>query len=68
MKKRGKERYKEGLQMLRQGIAESKITLASERVGQDFKIVQDVLMFYPMPIAQASIDELVEFFNTNYQK
>jgi len=68
MKKGGKERYKEGLQMLRQGIAESKITLVSERVGQDFETVQDVLMFYPIPISQASIDELVEFFNTNYQK
>lgn len=67
MKKAGKERVKEGLNMLRQGINENKITVVSERVGQDLETVQDVLMFYPIPISQASIDELVEFFNTNYQ-
>lgn len=65
--KKGKERYKEGLQKLRQGITESKITVVSERVGQDLEAVQDVLMFYPIPISQASIDELVEFFKSNYQ-
>ncbi len=67
MRKRN-ARVQEGLAILKQGISESIITVVSERVGHDFETVQDMLLFHPKPIAQTPIDELVEFFKTNYHK
>jgi hypothetical protein len=68
MRKSKNERVRKGLTMLRQGIYESMISVVSERVGQDFETVQDVLFFHPKPIQQTSVEELVEFFNTNFPR
>ncbi len=67
MKKTGNKRIMAGLEKIRDGIRQAKITAVSDSVGFEEAVVRDVLLFYPKPILEEKVDDLIIFFNKTYQ-